>query len=194
MTVSAWLRGMLLVSLGCGRAGFDGRVAVDAGSSATADAGARADAAAPDASVRACTTSGGYAPIAGAPGRYALLGAATFADGQAACAADGAHLVDLADRAEATAVFAALPDDYVWVGASDAAVEGTFISVLGDDVTTRYAVSGAAIEHATWWWNPASQPDNSGNCLSFIRVGLDPGAHLDDAGCDGLRRTLCECE
>ena len=148
----------------------------------------------PDAAGAACLSMPSYVTIAGAPSTYLRLGGLSFADALATCATDGAHLLMPDDRAEAAAVFATLPDAYFWVGVTDIAQEGVYVSVLGDDVVDVLAIEQVHPDHALWWWSPATQPDDSGDCLSFIRTGLDSGAHLDDANCDSPRGTLCECE
>ena len=186
--VAAW--GCVVVLASCGRFGFDGRDSPDADAAPTP-----IDAALADAAAAGCRGSPDYVAIGSQASTYheaGELGDMSFDLARQACINEGAHLIVTDTRSEATEVFAGA-DFYYWVGITDVAVEGTFVSVLGQDMTEVVAVSGGAVAHDAWWFAP-NQPDGSGDCVSYVRGGLDPTNRLDDADCAGDRYVICECE
>jgi hypothetical protein len=147
-----WAR---LLQIGCGRVDFE----------ATADAGTDAALACP----------AGYAPLGPSANRYRTLGVLeTWQTHQATCVADGTRLAIPVNQAELDAL---VTGGEVWLGLSDLAVEGTFMTVVG---TTPPFLP----------WAP-TQPDNF-NANEDCVLGLTT-ARLDDRPCAFPRRAICEC-
>lgn len=146
-----------------------------------------------DGPVAVCAST--YHPLANAPHLYSTYSDVpmTWAEAVTRCANDGAHLTIPEDRAEAVAVFEETVDAYYWIGVDDIAIADQFVDLLGASATYIHADKADPL-HATWWWSPATEPNGSGDCLSFLRRGLDSGAHLDDVDCTMTRYALCECE
>jgi len=129
----------------------------------------------------------GYVTIAGAPSRYKIFGYRAIGDqseawtaAAATCQGDGTHMAIIDDDAEGTALGAAIPVDpvspYFWVGVTDAAQEGTWLTVLG----------GAAT-YLPW---AIGQPNGgtSANCA------LMSGGLLYDWTCATPYAFACECD
>ncbi|HEX8940309.1 MAG TPA: C-type lectin domain-containing protein [Candidatus Limnocylindrales bacterium] len=66
---------------------------------------------------------------------YAQLGSMTWPEAEAAAVALGGHLVSIADQAEEDWVASTFTDQYLWIGLTDRAVEGTFEWSSGEPVT-----------------------------------------------------------
>ena len=133
------------------------------------------------------------APPAGCPATYAALpgvaahvyraipAAGIWTTQRTACTADGGYLVEPDDAAELAAVNMLAGAVEIWVGLSDLATEGTF-------VTGR----GAAPAYVLW---EAGEPDNlpqqggGGDCVRSSATGT----YADDR-CSTPRRAVCECE
>lgn len=150
---------------------------VDAGIDAQIDASMDAPEIDPDAAPDANTgCPSGYEALAGITGhRYRRLAAAGWSNQRTLCGNEPAN------------VFLAIPEDDVelaaliafagtqWVGISDAALEGTFVTVLGAPAT-----------FLPW---AAGEPDNAGN-QDCVRAA---GTKLETAGCGGTLPAVCEC-
>lgn len=162
-----WLCALALVT-GCGRVGFDDRAASDARTTG-AEAGATSDVAA-----SACRTATGYVQVAGAVHMYRVVpGNDTWPAARSSCEADGAYLAILDDAAEA----AILPGNG-WVGLTDAATEGIWLTV-----------HGAPAAFLPW---KLSEPAGGSvkNCARFD----DAVRQLEARGCTDTRDWICECE
>ena len=128
----------------------------------------------------------GYATLPGAgTHQYKLITAAGTWDKQRGdCLATDptrAYLAIPDDAAEMTALSAASTAAFFWVGISDSATEGTFLTVK--NATPTFLV----------WL--AGQPDNAGggdgeDCVA----GLSGTMNLQDDRCNRQYRALCECE
>lgn len=99
--------------------------------------------------------------------------AATWAEAQAACAARGASLVTVNDAKENAYLASLLAD--AWIGLSDAATEGTWVS--------------GAEESAFASWG-MGQPDDAGGNEDCATIGAE-GA-WNDLPCDAKRPFVCE--
>ncbi|HEY4176311.1 MAG TPA: C-type lectin domain-containing protein [Kofleriaceae bacterium] len=137
----------------------------------------------PDTGGGACP--GTYAAIMGGQGNHVyrvVMGTDDWDTQRAACAADGAnaYLVIPDDATELAAVanrFSGQTQTF-WVGITDAATEGTFLTV-----------KGAAATFLPW---QGGQPDNSGNsdCVETNRTQHT----YNDRTCGTQERAMCECE
>jgi hypothetical protein len=121
-----------------------------------------------------------YAALPGAWAHvYRAIDAATgWAAQRAACTAEGGYLVEPDDDAELAAVTELTGAAEVWIGVSDAAAEGTF-------VTGR----GAPAAFLPW---DAGEPDDLPGIADCVRA-KPAGVYADDA-CATARRAICECE
>jgi hypothetical protein len=162
-----WWCALALVT-GCGRLGFDGRAAGDARTTGS-EAGSILDVAA-----STCRTAPGYLQVAGAVHAYKVVqGNDAWPAARSSCAADGAYLAILDDAAEA----AILPGNG-WVGLTDAATEGTWLTVHGDPAPFLP-------------WKPAEPAGGSmKNCARFD----DVVRQLEARGCTDTRDWVCECD
>ena len=98
----------------------------------------------------------------------------------AACQADGANVyLAVPDDATELQAILTLAGSDVWVGVSDIAVEGSFVTVLG-----------AAATFLPW---AAGQPDNSGGGSDCV-TALSASATYDDKRCSNAAIAVCECE
>ncbi len=120
----------------------------------------------------------GYTLEAGPAGYYRpVTNGKKWLDAQADCKDDVAgatHLIVLSTTAEVTYMATQLG----WIGLSDRATEGTFVTVTGETGDQRPFASG--------------QPDNGGgneNC-----VQMKSGGKLDDDQCGNGHRYVCECD
>jgi hypothetical protein len=124
----------------------------------------------------------GYATLTGVLDRaYRRIGTSTSWESQvAACRADGAnvYLAIPGDATELQAILTLASSD-VWVGISDIATEGSFVTVL----------EGVP---AILPWAPM-QPDNSGGGSNCV-LALSASATYDDRRCITAAIAVCECE
>jgi len=171
-----------------GGQGADGGVhdaAVDSGTGAdggvhdaAVDSGAGADAPLADAPP-GCPT--GYAALPGVTSthRYRVLGAAGWTNQRAICGAEpaNAYLAIPDDATELQALVTLAAADF-WVGISDAANEGMYITV-----------HGTSAPFLPW---SVGEPDNSGN-QDCIRA-LAATAQLETTTCGAVAIAICECE
>ncbi len=113
---------LLLVMLsGCGRISFDPRQ--DAGGDAMPDA---------------FTCPAGYTFEAATGSCYRGSNAPlSWLAAEAACEADGAHLVAIADATEAAVAdrYRGSPTDFAWIGGTDLVTEGLYVSVFNESAT-----------------------------------------------------------
>jgi hypothetical protein len=162
-----------LALAGCGRIGFgDNASAIDAGG---IDAAPFADG--PDGSQNtidgepACATNPAYVAVGQLVNRYkSVLSQVPWADAVADCAADGAYLwiVNTSDEA------AAIDED--WMGITDDATEGVWLTVHGDPAPYLD-------------WSPM-EPDGgtTENC------GRNEDTTFESRECTDTRDYACECE
>jgi hypothetical protein len=165
-----------LAPAACGRIGFgDGGGGPPDGSPA-ADAGAPpADTAAPaDTPAAACRANPAYAPIGQSAHAYrAVDGNAAWATAKASCEVEGAYLAILDDAAE----LAIFPGNG-WIGVTDAATEGVWLTLRGDPAP-----------FLPW---QAGEPNGGTeeNCARFD----DGPRQLESRRCTDLREWTCECD
>jgi hypothetical protein len=117
-----------------------------------------------------------------------------WAAAEAACEAEGTHLVVITSDEERDVVVALLgtspedTSDKVWLGLTDRTSEGTW----------RF-VTGAVATEEQLAWN-SGEPNATGDCAALYRENeLVPsrGGHYDDADCVTLginRGYVCECD
>jgi hypothetical protein len=159
---------VIVVLTGCGRIGFDpfGSAPIDAASD-----GAPIDVVDADTTIRACLTSPLYATRQGLTSRYregtTLIG---WDAAQEECLAEGAHLWVPNTALEAMT----LTGD--WVGITDEATEGTYLTVTGVPAT-----------YLPW---AAGEPDGgtAENCVRNADIVFE------DRACTDLRDFVCECD
>ena len=124
----------------------------------------------------------GYTFASGPNGYYRMVAAgATWANAQAACAADvpgSSHLVVLSTSAEVSYVAGQIASAQVgWIGLSDRAVEGVFVTITGETGDQR-----------PW---AAGEPNNSGGEDCAV---VKSNGQLDDRPCGYAYRYVCECD
>jgi hypothetical protein len=124
---------------------------------------------------RACRDEQPFADLLGR--RYLLRAAATWPDAAATCEAIGAHLPAISDATENTNV-AGLLAEAMWIGYSDAAVEGTFTWV-----------NGAPVGFDAFGGTPLN--DAARNCVGIVEAATDP---WDVSICTTPRPYACECD
>ncbi|CAN5223272.1 hypothetical protein BH09MYX1_BH09MYX1_36540 [soil metagenome] len=100
----------------------------------------------------------------------------TWADAEATCVARGSHLVAITTAAESAFVSSLGPS--VWIGATDAAKEGTWTWTTGE------AGNGFAPP-----WGPL-QPDNSQSSEDCAMIGVD--GKWNDLSCAAILGYVCE--
>ena len=149
-----------------------GRLQFDPVGSGMPDANVRDDAT--DSGIdaaRACLTNDAYKPAAGLTNRYREgVPTVSWAAARADCMADGADLWVVDSALEANA----WTGD--WMGITDAATEGTWLTVDGTPAT-----------YLPW---EAGQPDGG----STEDCGRTSGAGFEDRDCMDLRDYVCECK
>lgn len=120
----------------------------------------------------------GYVTLPGEASRYQVLPAdREWAEAEAACESDGAHLVVLDGPNEKNQLVALVPAQSVWLGVTDRKVLGQWLKVTGGVAT-----------YLPWG---ASEPDAvSLECV--LLDGLTVG--LADQSCTTDRRAVCECD
>ncbi len=169
----------LLVAAGCGRIGFGepGRAPDGPPSDAGFDAGpdAPADGRALDAPVdpAVCRTDPRYGSLGGLPHLYRLVSTqVSWSEAKAACESDGAYLAIPNDAAEVPLL------DGDWMGLTDVATEGQWLTVLGE-----------AAPFLPWGTGePAGGVDK--NCARLDST-LE---RLEARDCIDARDYVCECD
>ena len=121
---------------------------------------------------------GNYVTLAGAPGhRYKLIASSgNWQTRHDMCALDGTYIVVPDDAAELAAVVT-LAGTAIWVGVTDRATEGMFLTALGAPAT-----------YLPW---AAGQPDDKApgeDCVAAATTNL-----YSDERCNQSKRTVCEC-
>ena len=145
------------------------------------DAGVDAarDDALPDAP-RGCPAS--YAPRANGQGNHVyriVVAQDAWETQRATCAAEGAYLAIPDDATELAAISGLFNQtSSYWIGISDAATEGTFVTV-----------QGAAATFLPW---AVGQPNDTGNS-DCVEVNRFAGT-FNDTRCGDGQRAVCECE
>lgn len=166
----------LLLAAGCGRLGFDARrVDLDGPPSDGPTDAPAVDAPSIDARIdpAICRTDPRYGSLGGLPHRYRLVSLqVSWSQARAACESDGAYLAIPSDAAEVPVL------DGDWMGLTDAAAEGQWLTVRG-----------AAAPFLPWGTGePAGGTDK--NCAR-----LDNGTGLLEArDCTDGRDYVCECD
>ena len=130
-----------------------------------------------DAAIDARPCTGGDAHMVGPNGECLVMIAtpATYVDAQAACAAMNAHLAYLKNAALDAAAETFVGSNNTFIGASDRAIEGTFV---WDD--------GTPLGFTNWH---TGEPNNGGSGATYqedcvIIAGARIGAQWDDRPCD----------
>jgi hypothetical protein len=109
----------------------------------------------------------------------AIPAAQTWGVQRNACTADGGYLVEPDDAAELAAVNMLAGAVEIWIGITDQATEGTFL-------TGR----GAAPAFLPWeTGQPDDAPQGGADCVRSSATGT----YADDR-CNTTRRAVCECE
>lgn len=120
----------------------------------------------------------GYTLVSGPTGYYRTVTTGTsWANAQADCkndVADATHLIVLSTAAEVTHMASQLG----WIGLSDSATEGVFVTVTGETGDQRPFASG--------------QPDNGSGSEDCVQ--MKQGGQLDDDQCGNNHRYVCECD
>jgi hypothetical protein len=159
-----WRLSVLLILGGCGRYGFDQRPIDGAGDAPGIDA------------VMACAT--GYTQlIVDEAHLYRRSPAMTWAQQRLACESDGGYLAIPDTQRELEGLV--VPGANAWVGISDSAVEGAFVTVTGVPATFLP-------------WAP-TQPDNFNQNEDCVLV-LSAAMQLNDEPCQVPRPGVCECD
>ncbi len=128
---------------------------------------------APDSPAANCLANPLYVSIGAFPSRYRSMSTLTsWPTAVAECGNDGAHLAVPDSMAEATAI----GDLGDWVGISDAATEGAWLTIF--DTVPAYLIF------------EVGQPDGgtSEDCLR-----IDGSGELEDRECADARDFVCEC-
>jgi len=128
---------------------------------------------APDSPAASCLANPLYVSIGAFPSRYRSMSSPrSWPEATTECANDGAHLAVPDSLAEATAI-GSLGD---WVGITDAATEGVWLTIFGTvPVYLQFEVG---------------QPDG-GNTEDCLRIG--GSGDLEDRECADTRDFVCEC-
>ncbi|HEY5921881.1 MAG TPA: lectin-like protein [Kofleriaceae bacterium] len=108
------------------------------------------------------------------------VGVADWYTAEAACEAEGAHLVVIGGVAENNFMLKLDPDGDIWVGMSDHVAEGTYRWLTGAAVAAGY----------TNW--QLTQPNNAGLDEDCGEMNADGG--WNDNGCQYLQTYVCECD
>ena len=130
----------------------------------------------PDSGAAGCPDA--YAAVGGAAHRYRYVTAATTHLAAALDCGDDpgiTYLVVVDDQLEENALQGLVGGDDVWLGVTDAALEGAWVTVLASPATFLR-------------WAPG-EPNDSGDCAE-----REDKNRWDDTGCDGVRGYVCECE
>ena len=153
-------------------AGADSAQLIDAPTDAASDAPIDAPIDAPGG----CPA--GYVALPGVTGHlYRKLAAAGWTNQRAICGNEPANVhLAIPDDAIELAALVTFAGDQQWVGISDAATEGTFVTVLDAPAT-----------FLPW---DTGEPDNAGN-QDCVRT--KDAAKIETAGCGGLLVAVCEC-
>ena len=139
------------------------------------DAGADATDATLDAAA-ACTS---YLTLPDAPHRYRSIATnASWFSQRTSCAADGGYLAIPDDLVELTAITTLAGTSPSWVGLTDDATEGTFVTVLG-----------AVATFLPW---DTGEPNDTPGAADCVRAS--PAHQLADDRCTTARAAICECE
>jgi hypothetical protein len=121
----------------------------------------------------------GYTQVAGPNGYYRVISAgASWTNAQAACKAHvpgSTHLIVLSTAAEVTYA-ASQAGTQAWIGLSDIATEGQFVTVTAETGQTPWS---------------AGEPNNAGNEDCAI---VKSNGQLDDRPCGTGYRYICECD
>ena len=156
--------GALLLLSACGRIAFD-PLAEMKPIDASSDVGSGGEPV-----PRACLMNAAYTTKAGSPNRYREgVPLVTWQMARQTCADEGAHLWIVDSAAEMTAW------DGDWTGVTDAATEGTWLTVNGTPATFLPWLAG--------------QPDGGGgeDCVRTDQAGFE------DRDCNDTRDFVCEC-
>jgi hypothetical protein len=156
---------------------FSGQYAGKCVDSVGPDAGVDAP---PDAMPDAFECPAVYTTLTGAPHRYRAITSTTNWNNQKnACASDGGYLAIPDDAPELMALTTLNGTTDFWVGLTDSATEGTFLTVRGAPATFLPWATG----------EPNNQP-GVGDC---VRTVLATNTIADDRCSTGFR-AICECE
>jgi hypothetical protein len=114
------------------------------------------------------------------------LAAADFDDAEAACQANGMHLVKIDSADENATVLSLAPDDYVWIGGSSRDDPSVYAWLDG----TPFYASGAAVG-ATYQNFGASEPskDSELRCVQLREQGAGTWSMWR---CSGMQSFVCE--
>lgn len=169
--------GLVLLLAAC-RIGFDDtRMASDDAPMVDAAPDTASDSAI-DASNVGCP--GEYVSVAGTTSKYkAVDNSSTWLQAQAACVAEGTHLVIFEDATERAIITAALlPQADWWVGVTDRVALGTWLTVTNETAT-----------YLPW---SAGEPDliATERCVE----AESPAFNFIDQDCASGRRYVCECD
>ncbi len=125
----------------------------------------------------ACMDNSAYNLIGGR--RYRLERTAeTYVNAQASCAADGAHLVVIADSKEDSYIYSTDPGSPPWIGINDIESEGTFSWVTGSTNPYRRWANGV--------------PNNGGLNQDCVEMRADRDWHNNV--CTLSNKFVCECD
>ena len=178
------LVGAVVAGVGCGRFGFQDSAAQrgdEADAAPSADGGPAIDGAIDGAAqARACSTDTAYSiAVSSQPGhrfRYEPS-TLTWAAAEASCEAADGHLAVIDNSGELAALFG-VASFATWIGGSDVATEGVWLTP-----------TGAPMPYFQW---SSGNPNNSGgaqNCLQIYAAG-----DMDDFDCGTPQDFVCECE
>ena len=157
----------------------DGNTGTDAsGADAMADASIP-DAPLPDAPLPACATDPLYVPNPTTGRRYRYYNnTRTFNNASGDCETDGAHIAVIDDEDENDYVDS-LSSENLWLGATDSADEGVWITV-----------TGAPLTYTNW---RGGEPNDYGIGEDCIELYNSDGT-WNDEGCSDSLRFVCECD
>lgn len=181
MPVTRGLLGLALVLAGCGS---DGSSCTTCLSDAIVSSDGASDGIQPSDAPVISGCSAMFTTITGGQGthRYRLINAtAEWSEQMTACAAlsSSAYLAIPDDAGELGAIATLSASSASWVGISDTATEGTYLTVRG--VVATYLP----------WDN--NQPDDAGEGEDCVRLQTSSSKLRDDK-CDTELRAVCECE
>lgn len=172
-----WAGGVLvIVGLGCGRAGFDPirTVPVDGDAVATDGLAGEAGPIADADLATACPSA--YQPVAGLTSRYRRGDAdTTWHAAEQNCEADGGHLAVIDNDAENSWLESQASG---WIGLSDHRIEGDFVHV-----------TGPRPGYTNWSSDEPNNGQGGEDCAAFYF-----GVQWNDYACDTVRPYMCECD